>query len=182
MSTQHKKRALVHVETLEGRQLLSTVPLVGASRQTTAAAELGAFVGPVGVTTTAGGAAAGVTVGGSQGVRANSLVGMVAALSIKNTTTNVINYQLRWSNSGAWVSYSLNPGVTRSHSIATSWNGTTTGRPSVRFDKSFNPGFQEQIYALSTKIEVEHARDNFYLGKEYLFKRTANGVDLYQKV
>ena len=110
-----------------------------------------------------------------------SPVYVYSAVTIKNTTNITVNYSYNW-NGNRPSKFSLSPGTQRVHYIS-SLNRTGT----IKFDKSFASGYQEQAYSLPAQNITRPG--GFYLveptpgvseGRRYYFQRVSNGIQLYK--
>ena len=70
---------------------------------------------------------------------------MLAVVTIRNQTPASVNYQVRWAG-GQWKEFRLDDKKYRLHSFP-----TTAGTAEVRFDHSFQPGYQEKIDYLAAR-------------------------------
>jgi hypothetical protein len=69
----------------------------------------------------------------------------VSVVAIQNKTSSPVTYQIMWPGAG-WKSFTVQPGKTMLH-----WYEGTGLKATIRYDKSFQTGYQEQRYALATK-------------------------------
>lgn len=97
-------------------------------------------------------------------------------VSIENSTNYTIHYQTRYSDSSDWESDTLEPGEGYTY-----WT-RNSAHLIIRFDCSFESGFQEQQYSLEYYIALygDGARPNRDDdAREYRFKCTGYGPQLY---
>jgi len=98
-------------------------------------------------------------------------------LSIANETQDTLYFQLRFSENEQWGSFTVEPGTKR-----TFWS-TERMDPEVKFDYSFEPGYQLQEYWLEYNIywSGEGAEQDLEQNaRAYYFDYTEQGVDLYE--
>src|SRR4051812_30872479 len=115
----------VTIESFETRQMMSVNPAVAAV-QTSHAAELHQ---PLTVTRAATASRTPVSV-----------------ITVRNTTENVVNYQVEWEDQTSWTTYSVQP-----HHSKIFWHAGQMESATIRYDASFAAGFQGQLYGLSSK-------------------------------
>jgi hypothetical protein len=103
----------------------------------------------------------------------------VSVVTIRNSTPSTVHYELQWPG-GKWESFDVQPNTDRYH-----WHNGSELAAHIRFDHSFEPGYQERGYKLVTLDFIvggnggrnPQARD----GTLYQFKLNAdhNGLDLF---
>src|SRR5581483_7127990 len=96
---------------------------------------------------------------------------------IQNKTANVVYFSLQWPGN-AWQSYSLSPGETRLY-----WSYTAGQNAVISFDSSYDPGFQDQRYTLTSKDFVAGGFADLTPsqpsdGQQYYFTTNAWGTGL----
>jgi S1-C subfamily serine protease len=94
--------------------------------------------------------------------------------SIENKTSTTLHYSTRWGD-GPWEKHTLAPGESR-----VQWH-TGSDVPEIRFDASFEDGYQEQSYELETyaaDLGRGGAASKEWDAREYRFRSVDGGVDL----
>src|SRR5581483_784895 len=100
-----------------------------------------------------------------------------SVITIQNKTANVVYFSLQWPGN-AWQSYSLSPGETRLY-----WSYTAGQNAVISFDSSYDPGFQDQRYTLTSKDFVAGGFADLTPsqpsdGQQYYFTTNAWGTGL----
>src|SRR5262245_48071578 len=90
---------------------------------------------------------------------------VLSVVTLRNGTTATVHYQLRWPGA-EWKEFSVEPAKLRWH-----WIEGEDVRPEVRFDHSFEPGFQEKLATLTARdLRTEATKPKSNDGLVYAFK------------
>ena len=142
---------------MEDRVLMSTgLPdyhftapaLVAGTTQHSAPSSIGAFTKTPGGTTQRTQPAQidyGVAAQNQTAASAPSAVTIYSVVTIRNETNNIIYYSLQWPGSNS-TDFSVAPYSSRIH-----WGTGENVTPTIKYDWSFAPGYQEQSYSLTSR-------------------------------
>lgn len=102
-----------------------------------------------------------------------------AVVAISNPTSVTVPFQFRWRPSDPWKTYFLKPGHVY-------WFTTTrvigeTPKPDIRFDNSYDDGFQEKVYRLRYYAVLRGYKPSHTDGRKYVFRAKSYGYDLFRK-
>jgi hypothetical protein len=131
-----------------------------------------------------GGGPGGIFAGAVHWAEVDTLVNSISrhrVFSVENTSNVTLSYQIRWGD-GEWKDWKVEAKKSMVHWLS----GDQNARPQIRFDRSADPGIQEQVYDLDyfvshlgRNVKPSLVRD----AREYYFRydNTGRNVGLYDR-
>ncbi len=107
------------------------------------------------------------------------------AFSITNRTRSTIKFRLKFPGDKQWKQYSLKAGY-----YNVWWHSSGDTKPRIKFDCSFESGYQEKLYTLSTNkltfgqnaklVHKPKESGDYLVARPYRFTSVDGGIELYK--